>query len=237
MIDLHNHLLPGIDDGSPDIETSIALARIAVEDGITQMVCTPHIHHGRYENTKRTIAPALVAFRQALKAANLGLQISAAAEVRIGPEIMQGIEQNTLPFLGHWQGKPVLLLELPHGEIPLGSDRLTAWLLRQGVQPMIAHPERNKAAMKSPSKLKPFIDQGCLFQVTAGAMAGNFGERAQELAIQLLHEGHITILATDAHNIQHRPPIMSVAREVVMAEASLTEYEALVLYRPGEIVA
>ena len=237
MIDLHNHLLPGIDDGSPDIDTSIALARIAVDDGITQMVCTPHIHHGRYENTKRTIAPALVALRQALKAANLDLQVSAAAEVRIGPEIMQGIEQNTLPFLGHWHEKPVLLLELPHGDIPLGSDRLTAWLLRQGVQPMIAHPERNKAAMKSPSKLKPFIDQGCLFQVTAGSMAGHFGERAQELAIQLLRESHITILATDAHNIQHRPPIMSVAREVVIAEASLTEYEALVLYGPGEIVA
>ena len=237
MIDLHNHLLPGIDDGSPDIETSIALARIALADGITHMVCTPHIHPGRYENTKRTIALALVKFRQALKAANLNLQVRAAAEVRIGPEIMTGIEENTLPFLGHWQGKPVLLLELPHGEIPLGSDRLTAWLLRQGVQPMIAHPERNKAAMKTPNKLKPFIEQGCLFQVTAGSMAGHFGEHAQKLATQLLRDGLITILATDAHNIQHRPPIMSVARKVVIAEASFSEYEAMVLHRPSEIIA
>ncbi|EXJ10787.1 tyrosine-protein phosphatase [Nitrincola nitratireducens] len=238
MIDLHNHLLPGIDDGAPDLDTALALAKIAVEDGITHMVCTPHIHPGRYENTKQSIASAFDTLQLALQQLNIELTLlSPGAEVRIGPEIMMGIERNEIPFIGHWHGKPVILLELPHSGIPLGSDKLTAWLIKHGIQPMIAHPERNKAIMQTPGKLKPFVEQGCLLQVTAGSMAGNFGERAQDLAVQLLRDGLITILASDAHNVQHRPPILSVAREVVIAEASLSEYEALVLHRPSEMIA
>lgn len=224
MIDLHNHLLPGIDDGAPDLDTALQLAEIAVADGTTHLVCTPHIHPGRYENTTETINQALAIFQKGLLEHNIPLQVAAAAEVRFGMELMIGVKSKNIPYLGQWQGKDVLLLEFPHGEIPFGAERLTSWLLQHNVIPMIAHPERNKGLMREPSKLKPFIDQGCLLQVTAGSVAGSFGEVAQDLAIELLEKNWVTILASDAHNIEHRPPILTaglaVATEVLGADAA-----------------
>lgn len=224
MIDLHNHLLPGIDDGAPDLDTALQLARIAVADGITHLVCTPHIHPGRYENTPATIGQALLEFQQGLREHAIPLQVAAAAEVRFGMELMIGVKTNTIPYVGQWQGKNVLLLEFPHGEVPFGAEKLTGWLLQNNVIPMIAHPERNKGLMREPAKLKPFIEQGCLLQVTAGSVAGNFGEVAQDLAIQLLESNWVTILASDAHNVDHRPPVLTaglaVAAEVLGADAA-----------------
>lgn len=224
MIDLHNHLLPGIDDGAPDLETALQLAQIAFSDGITHMVCTPHIHPGRYENTPNTIIQALTLFKTGLEQHGIPLQVAAAAEVRFGMELMIGIKTNSIPFLGQWQGKNVLLLEFPHGEMPFGAEKLTSWLLQNNIIPMIAHPERNKGLMREPGKLKPVIDQGCLLQVTAGSVAGHFGETAQELAIQFLEKNWVTILASDAHNIEHRPPILTAglaaATELLGEEAA-----------------
>src|SRR5690554_4725984 len=103
MIDLHNHLLPGIDDGAEDVGKSVELARVAVANGISHLVCTPHIHPGRYDNTPDTIAAALAEFKSALLAESVALKVAAAAEVRFGLELMQGITQQTVPFLGEWQ--------------------------------------------------------------------------------------------------------------------------------------
>ncbi|KAA0875756.1 tyrosine-protein phosphatase [Nitrincola tapanii] len=237
MIDLHNHLLPGIDDGAPDMETALALARVAVEDGIHTLVCTPHIHPGRYDNTQVIIESTLYDFRQALAQACIPLKVDAAAEVRISPEIMLWIKAGELPFVGQWQGKPVLLLELPHSGVPLGSDKLTLWLLKQGVVPMIAHPERNKGILQCISRLKPFIDQGCLLQVTAGSIAGKFGEKVEALAIKLLQEERIHILASDAHNLEHRPPKLSVARETTEALTSAAYFQRLVEENPRKMIS
>ncbi len=235
MIDLHNHLLPGIDDGAEDVETSIELARMAVADGISHLVCTPHIHPGRFDNTPDSIAQALAAFRQALDEKGIDLGVSSAAEVRFGLELMEGIALGTVPFLGEWQGDKVLLLEFPHGDIPFGAEKLTRWMIDRKVRPMIAHPERNKAIMKSRVKLKPFLDQGCLLQVTAGSVAGRFGEQARSVAHELLQEGKVTILASDAHNRSHRPPLL---REAVHMAAQLIgdkEAAALVTTTPWAI--
>lgn len=218
MIDLHNHLLPGIDDGAEDVERSLELARIAVADGISHLVCTPHIHPGRYENTPETIAAALAEFEAALQNAGLDLKVSSAAEVRFGLELMDGVARNAVPFLGEWQGRKVLLLEFPHSEVPFGAEKLTAWLISRNILPMIAHPERNKGIMKSRSRLKPFLDQGCLLQVTAASVAGRFGQSCQEVSEELLKDGKVTILATDAHNVEHRPPCL---KEGVKAAAAL----------------
>lgn len=237
MIDLHCHLLPGIDDGAKDMETALALARMAVASGTTHMVCTPHLHPGRYENTAASIVKSLTGFRQALRQADIPLQVGAAAEVRFDMEIMMQLAAGELPFIGRWQDKDVMLLEFPHGEIPFGAERLTQWLLQRNVLPMIAHPERNKGVMRMPSQLKPFIQQGCLLQVTAGSLAGRFGERAQELAEQLLQEDVVTVIASDAHNLQHRPPLLAEGRERAAALIGDAAAEALVLTRPATITA
>jgi len=235
MIDLHNHLLPGIDDGAPDLDTALALARIAVADGITHLVCTPHIHPGRYDNTPATIQAAQQQFVAGLKAAGIPLQVATAAEVRFGAELMQGIANGSIPFLGQWQGKQVLLLEFPHGEIPFAAERMTDWLLQRGILPMIAHPERNKGIMRAPSRLKPFIEQGCLLQVTAGSVAGSFGPAAQAIAHDLLKQGLVTILASDAHNIDYRPPILTEGLQQAAELVGEAKAEALVRQIPWQI--
>ncbi|MGV8844442.1 MAG: tyrosine-protein phosphatase [Pseudomonas sp.] len=235
MIDLHNHLLPGIDDGAPDLEASLALARVAVQDGITHLVCTPHIHPGRYDNNPASIQPALASFAAALKHAEIPLQVSSAAEVRFGMELMVGISQGSIPFLGEWQGKHVLLLEFPHGEVPFGAERLIGWLLQRNIIPMIAHPERNKGLMRTPSKLKPFLELGCLLQVTASAVAGHFGPAAEALAHDLLEQGVVTILASDGHNLEHRPPMLSEGMQHAARIIGDAKAEALVLHTPWQI--
>lgn len=232
MIDLHNHLLPGIDDGAQDIEASLALARIAVRDGITHLVCTPHIHPGRYDNTVASIQAAKALFVEALHAAHIPLQVATAAEVRFGMELMAGITQGTIPFLGEWQGKQVLLLEFPHSEVPFGADRLIGWLLQRNIIPMIAHPERNKGIMRTPAKLKPFLEQGCLLQVTAGSVAGRFGPAAQDIAFALLEQDVVTILASDAHNEQHRPPVLTDGLQEAARILGESRAEALVMHTP-----
>lgn len=235
MIDLHNHLLPGIDDGAPDLDTALALARVAVDNGITHMVCTPHIHPGRYDNTPDTIRTALHTLARALLEANIPLKISAAAEVRFGMELMQAVEQRTLPYLGRWQGKKVLLLEFPHGDLPFGAEKLTQWLLARDVVPMIAHPERNKTLLRHPARIKPFLQQGCLLQVTAGSVAGHFGSACQDFAHRLLEAGAVTILASDAHNLNHRPPVLHEGMEHAAAIVGHAMARHLVDAAPWEI--
>lgn len=232
MIDLHNHLLPGIDDGAPDLETALRLARIAVQDGITHIVCTPHIHPGRYDNDRQSIHQAHHTLTTGLAKAGIKLQVSWAAEVRFGMELMASLAEGAIPFLGRWQDRKVLLLEFPHGEVPFGAERLTAWLLQRNVVPMIAHPERNKGIMRAPNKLKPFIEQGCLLQVTAGAVAGHFGGTAQDIAHTLLQQGLVTILASDAHNEQHRPPRLSEGMEHAARIVGDSQAERLVKDTP-----
>ncbi|WP_029408402.1 tyrosine-protein phosphatase [Thiomicrorhabdus sp. Milos-T2] len=235
MYDLHNHLLPGIDDGAPDLATSIELAKVAIEEGFTHMVCTPHIHPGRYDNTLDSIDNALKQFKAELQTQKLNLQVSAAAEVRIGPEILQAVKLNTLPFLGEWNNQNVLLLEFPNNMIPIGSDNLTKWLLSQNIVPIIAHPERNQAIIDNPNKLKPFLDQGCLTQLTASALTGNFGMQSKAFAEQLLLEDKITIMATDAHNKRYRRPVIQESLQIAIDLIGETKAKKLVLDNPIEI--
>ncbi|RTE65218.1 capsular biosynthesis protein [Amphritea opalescens] len=209
MIDLHSHLLPGIDDGPSTLDESLQLARIAASDGIRHMVVTPHIHPGRYENQIATIEPVLQRLQAALIEHDIPLTMSMGAELRISAEMISMIPSGKIPFLGEWEGKKVLLLEFPHNHIPPGSDKLIGWLKAQNIIPMIAHPERNKEIINNIDKINPFIEQGCLLQVTAMSVAGQFGAKAFEIAQELLARDWVTVLATDAHNVAHRPPILS----------------------------
>lgn len=184
------------------------MARLAVANGIRRAVVTPHLHPGRYDNDIHSIRRAHAAFERALEDAGIPLELAMAAEVRLCPEIMDMAMQDTLPWLGNWQGERVFLLEFPHSHIPPGSDKLVHWLRRQGIRPMIAHPERNKDVLRHPWKILPFVEAGCLLQVTAGAVAGSFGPWAQTRAHELLEKGWVTVLASDAHNLHARPPAM-----------------------------
>lgn len=236
MYDIHSHLLPGIDDGSPSLEYSLDMARYAVDHGTTHMVFTPHIHPGRFDNDKSIIENSYLQLREAVSDAGIKLQLGMAAEVRLSAEVLILFQQNKLPFLGEEDGVTTLLLELPHSHIPPGSENLIDWLNKRSCRTMIAHPERNKEIMRNPQRLLPFLHRGCLIQITAGSLAGKFGETARNVAEQLLLQGAVDVIATDSHNLLHRTPDLSVgyhlAKDLVGEDGAIK----LVMDNPRAIV-
>jgi protein-tyrosine phosphatase len=208
MIDLHCHLLPGIDDGPETLEESLELCRIAVSDGITRAIVTPHIHPGRWSNTRESIERDCASLRAELDQREIPLRLGFAAEVRLTDEVMGQVEREEIPFYGEVDGYRIMLLEFPHGHVIPGSEQLVAWLMRRNVRPMIAHPERNRQVMRDPGLLQPFLDAGCWLQITGGSVLGQFGERAQYISRQLLLDDQVAVVASDGHNRKARQPVL-----------------------------
>ena len=232
LIDIHCHLLPGLDDGPATMDEAIAIARCAVDDGVTHAIVTPHIHIGRWPNDRDTIAVELTRFRVALAETGVMLKLGMAAEVRLDAEIIPMLDDDRLPFLGLWQQKRVLLLELPHGHFIPGTENLVAWMVNSGVLPMIAHPERNKALMRKPEILRLLSEMGCLFQITAGSLIGQFGPFARDVACALVRNGQATVLASDAHCLGHRPPNLAAGYREAIALVGEEEAFKLVHTNP-----
>jgi protein-tyrosine phosphatase len=237
MIDLHCHLLPGIDDGPDTLEEALELARMAVEDGITHAVVTPHVHPGRWENTRVDIAQHCADFRIELKEHSIPLSLGFAGEVRLTDELMEQVANDDIPFYGEVGGYQVMLLEFPHGHIIPGSEKLVAWLLDRNIRPLIAHPERNKQVMKEPARLLPFIEAGCWLQLTAGSLLGAFGERARQLSEQLMAQDMITVVASDGHNARARPPCLRQAYDHISEHYGEPRAQRLMQEMPAQIVA
>jgi protein-tyrosine phosphatase len=213
MIDLHCHLLPGIDDGPQSMEESLALAALAVRNGITHVIATPHIHPGRWNNDRFLIARLCNRLRLRLAYAGIPLTVGMAAEVRVDSELIRWLAQDKIPFLGQFRDKRALLLELPHSHIPLGTENLITWLLQRNIQPVLAHPERNKDVIRRLDNIMPLVRCGGLLQITAGSITGHFGKPAQRRAKQLLELDAVFAIATDAHNCRNRPPVLMQGRD------------------------
>lgn len=215
MIDLHCHYLPGVDDGAPDLETALNLARAAADNGILIAVLTPHVMAGRWDNRRSTLQPAFEAFRRSVDDAGIPLELYLGAEVHLMPASLALLEADELPALGRWEGERVILLELPDGGVPVGAMKAVEILRRHGAVPMLAHPERNRSIMRDVSRLEPFVDAGCLVQLTAASVCGWFGAPAKRAAHEILDAGWATAVATDAHNLRHRPPVLAEARHAL----------------------
>jgi len=237
MVDLHCHLLPGIDDGPETLDESLALVRHALESGITKAVVTPHYLPGRYENTLDHIRQSAQQFRGELVSRQLPLEIGFAAEVRIGAEVLTLVESEALPVLGSVDGYRVLLLELPDSHIVPGTDKLLAWLLERKIRPLIAHPERNKDVMRDIEKIGPFVEMGCWLQLTGGSLCGIFGLTCRERSLQLLERGWVKVIASDAHNMTARKPELEPARKAAEEIVGERESWLLVRERPAAITA
>ena len=237
MIDLHCHMLPGIDDGPKTMAISLDMARYAVEQGIQRSVMTPHIQPGSYDNDIHSIRSAYQGFKQALEQAAIPLQIEMAAEVRVCAELPFLISQRKVPFLGKWQDMQVILLEFPHDHLPLGADKLINWLLDRNILPLIAHPERNQAIIRQPDMVRPFVEMGCLLQLTAGSITGLFGEDSQKCALFYLEQGLVTIIATDAHNLHKRQPNLKAARQFLLPNFGEECVNNMMSVNPARILA
>ncbi|MGR8980884.1 MAG: tyrosine-protein phosphatase [Gammaproteobacteria bacterium] len=237
MIDLHCHMLPFLDDGSKSMEESVKMAEYAVSQGIHSCVMTPHINPGRYDNDKERIWPLFQLFRRKLQQQHIRLRVYMGAEVRLTSEVPEQVRQDKIPFIGHWNDSRVMLLELPYDIIPVGTEKLLNWLIERNITPMIAHPERNKTIAAQPSKVLTFIEMGCLLQVTAGSVSGQFNESSQKCALTLIKNGLVTVIASDAHNLVKRPPSMLKAMEILKNVIGETKANRLVNANPAMILS
>jgi protein-tyrosine phosphatase len=236
MIDLHCHYLPFVDDGAQTIVESATLAAMSVAQGITHAVLTPHLYAGRWENTLEATRAPFEAYRTMLERSGVSIGLRLAAEVHLLPESLELAQRGALPVLGHWHGEGVVLLELPDGHVPPGTDKAVALLRSLGYLPMLAHPERNKSVMRDIRVLRPLVEAGCLVQLTAASVIGAFGEPAYRCARQLLDVGCVTAVATDAHNLAHRPPRLREARDELARGWGEEVAERLTRGNPGRII-
>ncbi len=236
MIDLHSHILPCLDDGAQTDECALQMLKLAQLDGITHIVLTPHIHPGRYDNQKNNILDAFDNLQSLVAEKNIDIRMGMAAEVRMDPRVKGMIEEEKIPFLGRINSKDILLVEMPHSHIPDWCFKLLRWLLDHNIIPLIAHPERNKEIMRDYDRIKPLLEMQCLMQVTAASVCGNFGHAAYKVAVQMLENGVVDVLASDAHNTQYRPPEvfagMSAAVDIIGKNTALT----LVIDNPMRLV-
>ncbi len=237
MFDLHCHFLPGIDDGPGTMEEALLLARMASADGITHAVLTPHIHPGRYDNDRLGIEQAVADFAVRLGEAGIDMAIAAGAEVRLDSMILPMLQKDMIPFIGRSGDDDIMLLELPHSHIPPGTEKLISWMRGRNIQPLIAHPERNKDVLRKLDKIRPFVEMECLLQLTAGSVAGMFGDPARERSEQMLENGWVSILATDAHDPVHRIPALSAGHRAAAGIVGEQEARRMVLERPRDWVA
>lgn len=215
MIDLHCHFLPGVDDGARTLKEALALSAASVANGIAHAVVTPHVHPGIFENRLSTLLPVFVEYQKALKEAGIGLEVSLGGEVRLHPDAFDLLAADDLPVIGKLDGDRIVLLEFPDSQIPAGALAACRAFADRGVRLLIAHPERNKEVMHRPGRIKPFVDAGCLLQLTAASVIGRFGKLALDTAHRLLSAGLVAAVATDSHNLAHRPPVLREAREAI----------------------
>jgi protein-tyrosine phosphatase len=235
MIDIHSHILPAIDDGAKTIEEALDMLRIAIDQGVTTQVLTPHIHAGRFDNTKQHIEEEFIKFRDLVNSANLPIKLILGAELRIGTEIMQLINNNAVPCLGEYQGNKTCLLEFPRKDIPFGSDNLVKWLISKNYLPIIVHPERNSTFLHYRDKLQTFIDLGCPIQITASSITGKFGAEVQQMSEELLIADQVTAIASDCHNLKGRAPDLLAGLEQAKTIISAEKANLLVTDNPAEL--
>ncbi|MGX7150969.1 tyrosine-protein phosphatase [Enterococcus ureasiticus] len=212
MIDLHCHILPGIDDGPKTIEESLEMAEKAVADGILRIVCTPH-YSLQYPNTRMFIAPKVQQLQQELDKRKLPLTLYAGQEVRLTGELMHQIETDKIQFID--PKKRYFLLEFPKQEVPFYAVTLIEKVIKKGTIPIIVHPECNLGFIKDPNKLIPFIELGALTQVTAPSLLGLYGKQIQTTAEKMVDHGLIHMLASDAHRRQERDFYLREAYKVI----------------------
>ncbi len=232
--DLHCHILPGIDDGAKDLDQALAMARLAVADGIRTTVVTPHHLNGVYSNRPGDIMAALGSLREALIAEGIPLKLLPGAELHLVPELPAEIASGQALTIAN-RGRAVLV-ELPVHTVPMGTEHLLEQILAQSLTPVIAHPERNSRLREQPEMLEDWISMGCLGQITAQSCTGQFGPRVREASRLMIQRGLIHVLASDAHRDSRRIPRLSEARVQLAEWTNQQVADLLALRFPHDLV-
>ena len=226
MIDIHCHLLPGLDDGPDNFDDSLAMAEIAIADGITHVIATPH------SDSMYQFVPELVTKRRDELQLRLDgrLQIATGCDFHMSFENLQEIQRDPARF--SLNQKNYLLVEFAEFAIPPSLDQALHELQLAGLTPIITHPERNPLLRAQPDRLFRWLRQGCYAQLTAQSLLGKFGKSAQEIAGEWLAVGAIHFLASDAHNLTSRPLRLKEAYDFVAKNHGEELARALLVENP-----
>jgi protein-tyrosine phosphatase len=230
MIDLHCHILPGLDDGPKSWETTAEMCRMAARDGIRHIVATPHAND-QYQYDRSSYESML----GTLRTLGGGIEFSLGCDFHFSFENIEDAVLHPQRYtIGNSQ---YLLVELsnfsPMSAIVEGVFRLVS----SGIVPLVTHPERNQMLLETPEKVLDLVQQGCLIQVTASAFTGQWGGRSQRMAESLLKKGTVHVVASDAHDLVHRPPVLSGAYQRVCSLANKDVAEALFVDNPSAIIS
>jgi len=230
MVDIHCHILPGIDDGSRSWEMTAAMCRMAAADGVTHIVATPHANYNYVYNRERYAAMLgqLCDVSEGKLAFSLGCDFHFSYE-----NIRDALQDPRRYSIGDTQ---YLLIEFSDHAIPPTVKQDVFALRTNGLVPIITHPERNPLLMKKPDMVLALVEQGCLVQVTANAVTGAWGKASQKMLERLLKRQAVHVVASDAHDTVWRKPILSEARDTVAKLAGVEVAEALVTGNPQAIV-
>lgn len=233
MIDLHCHILPGIDDGAGDLSVSLEMAKRFVADGVSVVACTPHILPGLYHNTGPQIRSATDELRKALALEGIPLQLVTGADNHVVSDFLDQLRSGNLLTLAD---SKYVLVEPPHHVAPPRMEEFFFALLVAGYVPILTHPERLTWINTHYDAIKRLVQAGVWMQITAGAITGSFGRNARYWAERMLDEGCVHLLATDAHNIGRRPPNLAEGRECAARRIGDVEAKHLVVTRPRGVL-
>jgi protein-tyrosine phosphatase len=229
MIDIHHHLLFGLDDGAKDIETSVKMVDVAARDGITHIVCTPHANH-RFQYDRARNEQLLEEIRQ---------RVGNKVELGLGCDFHLSWDniQDALDHPGRYtiNSKKYLLVEFADTIIPesINDSFFELTIVKQ--RPIITHPERNPVLQRHPERLADWVRDGALVQVTASSLTGRFGRTAKAVAEKFLDRNWVHFLATDAHNLESRPPILSRGYQAVVNRCGREAADRMCIHNPRAV--
>jgi protein-tyrosine phosphatase len=201
MIDLHCHILPGIDDGAQSDNDSLEMAKLAVQEGITTIIATPHHKNGWYENPKQAILVKVAELNKRLQEEKIDLKILPGQEPAINGELAEDFDKGQIMTLN---GTNYVFVELPSNHVPRYTEKMLYDLQLKGLIPVIVHPERNSEIHERPELLYKLVEKGALAQLTAASICGKFGKKIKSFSEQLVEANLVHFIASDAHNVTSR---------------------------------
>ncbi|MEW4225651.1 tyrosine-protein phosphatase [Rossellomorea marisflavi] len=213
MIDIHSHILPGVDDGAKSYTDSLVLAQKAVSEGIHTILATPHHRNGKYENVREDILKRVEELNKMLSEERISLKVLPGQETRIYGEMVEDYRKGDLLTLN--QVSHYLFVEFPSSSVPGYAERLFYDLQNEGLTPVIVHPERNAELMETPDKLYTLVKNGAVTQVTAASLTGYFGKNIQKFSNQMIESNLTHFIASDAHNLKNRTFKMAEAMDTI----------------------
>lgn len=235
IIDIHSHIIPGVDDGACDIEMAIEMARIYLENGTKKVIATPHyVKKSSMNNTYSKNVAQLNILRDELEKENLNLEIYLGNEIYIYEDILVDLEDEKITTMN--KGK-YILIELPIFDIPVFTNELFENLQKHGYIPVIAHPERNHKIIDDPNLLFKLINNGCLVQLNIPSLEGKYGKEIKHVAEKLCKNKMVHFIGTDTHSSIRRTPNVSRGLEELEKLIGEEEFTKITQINPLKLLA